>query len=340
MMKLRRSHLIATLIATLLVVAVAVAACGGDAEPATSPTQPSEAPNPAEDPAGEEPGGEEPASEEPGGDEPASDEPGREEPLAHPIPDPPFEDVETATFTNPTQIDNEWLGMQPGTQRIYGGSVTEDGEKLPHSIEFTVTDLVKEVDGVRTVVALIRDISDGELVEAEIAFYAQASDGTVWFFGEYPEVYEDGEFVEADGWLPGQQDARAGIAMEADPREGAADYAQGWAPENEWTDRAQVLLEGQTTCVAAGCYDDVLIMDEWSADEPGFILKSYARGVGNVQVGFRGDVASEESLELVEVKQLEPEALAAVRAEALALDERAYSEAAEIWSATEPAERS
>ena len=117
MMKLRRSHLIATLIATLLVVAVAVAACGGDAEPATSPTQPSEAPNPAEDPAGEEPGGEEPASEEPGGDEPASDEPGREEPLAHPIPDPPFEDVETATFTNPTQIDNEWLGMQPGMQR-------------------------------------------------------------------------------------------------------------------------------------------------------------------------------------------------------------------------------
>ena len=292
------------------------AACGGDSQPAAIPAQPAE-----------------PSS--------ATDEaPGDETQLAHEIPEPPYEDVETATFTNPTEIDNEWLGMQPGTQRIYAGSTTEDGETLPHSIEFTVTDLTKEVEGVRTVAALIRDISDGELVEAEIAFYAQATDGTVWFFGEYPEVYEDGEFVEADPWLAGEDEARAGIAMEADPRQGAADYAQGWAPENEWTDRAQVLLTGQQTCVSAGCYDDVLLMDEWSADEPGFVVKSYARGVGNIRVGFRGDVESEESLQLVEVTQLDSDALAEVRAEALELDNRAYDEAEELWAVTEPAEPS
>ena len=295
-----------------LVLGLTLAACGGDPRPQPPPVS-SAAP---------------------------ADTSAEEGEFAHDIPDPPFEDIEEATFTVPTQIDNEWLGMQPGTQRIFEGSTLENGEELPHRLEFTVTDLTKEIAGVRTVVALIRDISNGELVETEIAFYAQASDGTVWFFGEYPEVYEDGEFVEAASWLPGRQGAHAGIAMEAEPRQGAADYAQGWAPEEEWTDRAQVLLTGQSTCVAAGCYDDVLIMDEWSADEPGFKLKSYARGVGNVQVGFRGDVASRESLELVSVTQLDAEAFAEVRDEALALDTRAYDEAEEVWAGTEPAEQS
>ncbi len=303
--------------ALVIIVALALAACGGDSQPSAGPAQAEEA---------------QVASA-------AAETDADEEALPHPIPDPPFEDIKRASFLTPTQIDNEWMGMQPGMQRVYEGTTVEDGEELPHRIEFTVTDLVKVIDGVSTVVALIHDVSDGELIEAEIAFYAQAADRTVWYFGEYPEVYENGEFIEADAWLAGQEDAVAGIAMEANPRKGTGDYAQGWAPENEWTDRARVLLTGEQRCVVAGCYDDVLVVDEWAAEEPGFKLKSYARGVGNIAVGFRGDVEAEETLELIEVNELDAAQLADIRAQALKLDQRAYDEAEQIWAETKPALR-
>ena len=105
--------------------------------------------------------------------------------------------------------------------------VTRD-EEIPHRLEFTVTDLTKDIAGVRTVVAWIVDISDGQVVEKEIAFYAQDNDGNVWFLGEHPEEYEDGEFVEAPTWVAGVENAIPGIKMKAEPRQGAPAYFQGW----------------------------------------------------------------------------------------------------------------
>jgi hypothetical protein len=45
-----------------------------------------------------------------------------------------------------------------------------------------------------------RDYSDGQEVEAELAFFAQDKDGNLWHMGEYPEEYEGGEFEKAPGW--------------------------------------------------------------------------------------------------------------------------------------------
>ena len=134
--------------------------------------------------------------------------------------DPEFalEDLSTATFDNPTEINNKYFPMTPGTEYVYEGFTREGSNQIPHSINFTVTDLTKEVEGIQTVVAYILDYSDGELVEAEIAFYAQDNNGNVWFMGEYPEVYELGEIVEAPAWIPGFKGAQAGIVMKADPR--------------------------------------------------------------------------------------------------------------------------
>ena len=61
-------------------------------------------------------------------------------------------------------------------------------------------------------------------------------------------------------------------------------------------------------------------------------------GVGNVRVGWRGDKEEEkETLELVELNHLSPEALAEVRRKALAMDGRAY-ERSEAYRETPPAE--
>jgi hypothetical protein len=81
----------------------------------------------------------------------------------------------------------------------------------------TVTDLTKEINGVDTMVVWERDYTEGEEVEAELAFFAQDNDGNVWHMGEYPEEYEDGEFEKAPGWLAGLKGASAGIAMRQSP---------------------------------------------------------------------------------------------------------------------------
>ena len=250
-----------------------------------------------------------------------------------------FEDFDPTSFDSPTTIDNEWLPLLPGTQWIYEGVTVEDDEELPHRIEFTVTDLIKEIDGIETVVVYVVDISDDQLVEAEIAFYAQDNDGNIWYFGEYPEEYEDGELVEAPAWLHGSEDALAGIKMMADPQLGTPPYFQGWGPAVEWTDYGQVDEVDQETCVPVDCYEGVLVIAESSLEEEdAYQLKFYAVNVGNVRVGWRGADASQEELELVEFVQLSPEALAEIRVLALELEESAYENADSVFGNTPPSQ--
>jgi hypothetical protein len=252
------------------------------------------------------------------------------------------EDYERAQFDDPTNIDNEWLPLKPGTQFVIkGSSIRGDGkEREEHRIVETVTNLTKVVDGVRTVVMYDEDWHAGELLEPEVRFHAQDNDGNVWHFGQYREEYEDGKLVEPLGWIPGQKGARAGISMPADPRLGTPSYAQGYAPPPvTWDDRARVYKMGQQTCVPVDCYENVLVTEEFNPSEPGaYQLKFYAPGVGNVRVGWRGEKEEErETLELIEFQHLSPEALAKVRGEAMEMDRRAY-ERSEVYRDTPPAE--
>jgi len=248
-----------------------------------------------------------------------------------------LEDFDAANFDETsTTIDNEWWPLTPGTQFVYEGYTTEDGEEIPHRVVFTVTHLTKEIEGVRTVVAFDRDYSDDRLEEAELAFFAQDVDGNVWHFGQYRETYDELEFVGGRVWLIGLPDgARAGIMMQADPQPGGEDYSQGYAPPPfNWTDRARVDAVGEQTTTALATYNDVLVIEEYNQEEPGaFQLKYYARGVGNVRVGWRGDDPQEEELELVELKTLTGSDLDELRAEALDLETRGY-----MYSQTMPAE--
>jgi hypothetical protein len=252
--------------------------------------------------------------------------------------EPQFPDFDPNNFGSSTVIDNEWMPMQPGTQWVYEGTAVEDGKSISRRIEFTVTDLTKEIEGVRTVVGWIVDYADGELVEKEIAFYAQDNDGNVWYLGEHPEDYEDGKFVASPTWIAGLEDARPGIKMMAEPQFGMPIYYQGWGPAVGWSDYGQVDQMGQETCVPVDCYKDVLVNAESSLGETGaFQIKYYARGVGEVRVGWKGEDETQEELELVELEHLSPEALAEVRAMALEVEKHAY-EVSDVYKQTSPVE--
>jgi hypothetical protein len=251
-----------------------------------------------------------------------------------------FEEFDPRNFSNPTNIDNQWMPMKPGSRTVYEGTIVdEDNEKLPFRLEFIVTDLTKDISGVDTVVAWIVDYKDGELVEKEIAFYAQDDDGTVWYLGEHPEEYEDGNFIDAPTWIHGYQDARAGIKMHADPMTGSPSFSQGYGPSVDFMDRGMVSQTGIENCVPLGCYKDVVVIDEFTLVEPNaFQLKYYAPGIGNIRVGWRGEDAQQEDLELIEYVQISQEELAKVREEVLALEKHAYEISKDVYANTRPME--
>ena len=254
--------------------------------------------------------------------------------------EPAFEPFDAGSF-DPARsaiIDNAWYPLLAGTRWTYEGSALDQGEKVSRHLEFTVTSLTKEIAGVRTAVAYIVDTDDGVVVEKEIAFYAQDKKGNVWYFGEHPEEYDNGRFVEAPTWIAGYADAKPGIKMRPEPSLGSPSYYQGWGPAVDWTDYARIDQVGTKTCVPLGCYENVTVIAESSLAERGiFQVKDYARGVGELRVGWRGPDPSEEQLELVAFSKLDDAAVARARADALDLEKHAYVVSKNLYGRTAPA---
>ena len=250
------------------------------------------------------------------------------------------EAIDYGNFSDPATIDGKWFPLRPGTKLVHDGAGNVDGERSPRRVVMIVTDLTKVIDGIRAVAIYERDYSDDELAEAELAFFAQDDDGNVWHLGQYPEEYEDGEIVETPAWFAGLRDAKAGILIKAEPQIGGLSYSQGWGPEVGWADRTKVFEAGSRTCVPTGCYDDVLVADEFSRDEPdAHQLKYYAPGIGVVRVGWAGALeAEQEVLELVEIAHLDAAAMAAIRAEVLAMEKRGNTLSKDVYGATPPLE--
>jgi hypothetical protein len=258
------------------------------------------------------------------------------------VPEDKLEKLDVSKFSRPTEITNKWLPMKPGTRFVYDGTTVEDdGKVVPHRIVINITDLVKTIAGVRTLISYDLDYTEGELAEAELAFYAQDDDGNIWRFGEYPEEYDGKKFVKAPTWIHGIQDARAGIMMKAEPKLGTPSYSQGYGPAVNWTDRGEVFAVGQDIQVGDKRYTDVLVIRESSNEEEAIDaaqLKYYAAGVGNIKVGWMGTgEKTKETLDLTKVEQLDAQEIANVRAKALAMEKSAYRRSKNVYGRTAPA---
>jgi hypothetical protein len=239
-------------------------------------------------------------------------------------------------FSAPTDVDNRMFPLRPGTQFKYRGKIVEDGESTPHSVVFTVTDITKMVNGVRTVVVWDRDFLRRDLQEQELAFFAQDDGGNVWNFGEYPEEYENGKFAGAPStWIKGASGTYGGRHMLAQPREGVQ-YVAGRIPAIDFYDVARIKRAGAATCVPSGCYRQVLVVNEWSPGDRhgGLQVKYYAPGVGLVRVGAHGG-DSREFLGLHTVRRLSRSELGEVRSAVLAMERRAYR-ISKVYQTTTP----
>src|SRR6266550_7977580 len=121
-----------------------------------------------------------------------------------------------------TTVDNRFLPLPPGKQWTLTGTTTAG----KHEVVFTVTNVTKWVDHVRTVVLWDRDFQDGVLAEEELAFMAQDDAGNVWSLGEYPEEVDQATGARAAPrtWLAGHQAAHAGVLMRANPQPNTSPY--------------------------------------------------------------------------------------------------------------------
>lgn len=244
-----------------------------------------------------------------------------------PAPATPFPlGLDRATFTDSADIDNSWWPLKPGMRWTWEGSAIEGGERIERRVVFTVTDLTKDIGGVRALVGYDRDYNDGELAESELIFLAEADNGDIWHLGQYRETYDGHELGGGRAWIAGYLDgAKPGILMHAEPRAGTVAYSEGFAPPPfYWDDVAKVDKVGQRVCVRAVCYSGVVVIREYEPTKAGAAqLKYWARGVGNIKVGWTGRDAEREVLELVALDELSAADLAKIRAEALALEGRA-----------------
>jgi hypothetical protein len=236
---------------------------------------------------------------------------------------------------NSINVTNKFLPVPPGTTFTLTGTVGASA----HEVVFTVTEVTKVINGVRTQVLWDRDFNEGELLEEELAFWAQDDFGNVWLMGEYPEEHEEGTVSAPSTWLAGNQNAKAGILMRANPKANTSQYTQGEAPAVEFFDVAKVFAVNQSVCVPTGCYDGVLVVEEQDPNQQpqdGRQYKYHAPDVGIVQVTARGG-ENPETLVATEHRPLTTEELAEANTRALELDRQAYTMVPATYGNTEAA---
>lgn len=235
--------------------------------------------------------------------------------------------VSSGDFPHPLTTTARYFPLTPGQRYTYDGTLREQGSlPIKHRVVFTVTDLVKTIDGIPARVILDHDYNDGTLVEAELTLFAQDKDANVWTLGEYPEEYEDGRFAGSPNvWISGLHGAIGGVLVPGSPRTGTPPFVQGKAPAIDFFDVGRVVATGLHTCVPTGCYDKVVKISETAplAPEDGSQLKFYAPQVGLIQVKAQGG-STQETLTLTSVTTLGLRAMNVARKDALWLDIRGH----------------
>ncbi len=190
-------------------------------------------------------------------------------------------------------VDNVYFPLSPGSRWVYEG----ESDGVAERIEVEVLDERRDIMGISAVVVHDTVYVAGELAEDTYDWYAQDTDGNVWYLGEATQEFDDGEVSDAGSWEYGVDGALPGIVMLASPTIGDAYRQEYYAGEAE--DMGEVIEVGATVTIGLGEYTDVVVTEDWTPLEPDVIEnKSYAPGIGVIH---ETDVAGgDETVELVD----------------------------------------
>lgn len=186
--------------------------------------------------------------------------------------------LEAANFVNPSDIGstvdpNPFFPLVQGYRWTYEG----DGE----TIQVEVTDEVIEINGIPSVVVNDRVTEGGETIEDTNDYFAQDTDGNVWYMGEISFNYEDGRVADIEGsWNAGEDGAQVGILMPASPMVGT--FLRQEYLQSEAEDVGEIIdTEASESVPAASCAGTCLVIRDYTPLEPDTNEhKYYAPGIG------------------------------------------------------------
>ena len=198
-------------------------------------------------------------------------------------------DRTTPAFSRPTEIDNPLFPIAQVTRSLQLGTV--DGK--PFRAEVTLLPGTKNITWngrqVPTRIHQYVAYSGGRILEVALDWYAQADDGSVWYFGEDVFNYEDGVVADTHGtWLAGR-DGPPGMIMPANPSLG-----QVYRPENipELVfEEVTVRSTGRRVPGPRGAVDGAVVIRELHMDGA-TEEKTFASGYGEFSAGGGGDLGA------------------------------------------------
>lgn len=163
-------------------------------------------------------------------------------------------------------IDNPFMPLPMGMIHML--------EDSSNKVQMSVLNQTEIVAGITTRVVEEREWKNGKLAEVARNFFVQAHDGTICYYGEDVDEYQDGKIVgHAGAWRAGVDQNKPGIIMPAHPSVGQK-YQQERAP-GVANDRAEHVAVGESYTTPAGIFNDVLLVNENPSS-----TKRYARGIG------------------------------------------------------------
>jgi hypothetical protein len=176
---------------------------------------------------------------------------------------------------------NDYFPLGVGSSWVLRG--TEDGKEV--ELRIKVLNETERVGAVKTRVVEERHFEkvgdELRLVEHSRNFFAATKEGTVCYFGETVDIYEDGEIVSHEGaWRADAPGNFPGIIMPAHPRVGMTFHMEGAPGIAE--DEGTIVDKGVRVRVPAGTFKNTIRIRETNPLSDDVSFKVFARGVGIV----------------------------------------------------------
>ncbi len=194
------------------------------------------------------------------------------------------------------EVTNPFFPLTPGVTLHYRGE-TADG------LETSTVEVMAETKTILGIAATVvhdQVFLDGELIEDTFDWYAQQSNGDVWYLGEDSKELENGEVVSTAGsWEAGVDGAKPGIIMWGDPaahlnEQYKQEFYQGVAE-----DVAEVIALDESVSVPHGDFSGCIRTEDRNPLEAGAVEHKYY--CSDVGLTLEGPVDGSEQFELVEV---------------------------------------
>ena len=195
-------------------------------------------------------------------------------------------DLAEPSFSNPIEITNPRFPISDLTQVIQLGA--EAGAALRFEVTLLPETKVIVWNGkqIETRVSQFVAYENGRLLEVAVDFFAQADDGSVWYFGEDVANYVGGVIANVDGtWLAGKH-GPPGMIMPGDPQVGDV-----YRPENIpgfVFEEVTVKAVGETLPGPRGAVDGAIVVQEKLMD--GLLEdKTFAPGYGEFHFAVKAE---------------------------------------------------